>query len=71
MSLTLKSVATRADSVSPLMLSHTLLELAERADRAGFTVSAGQLVALAHSVCSDRPARRARRPVLALAAVNG
>ena len=43
-------------TVSPLTLSHTLLSLAEDADRAGLTRSAARLLRLAHTVCSDRPA---------------
>lgn len=42
--------------VSPLMLSHELLNLAEEADRAGLRVSAVHLLELAHTVCDDRPA---------------
>ncbi len=44
-------------TVSPLTLSHTLLSLAEDADRAGLTRSATRLLRLAHIVCSERPAR--------------
>ena len=46
-------------TVSPLTLSHTLLSLAEDADRAGLTRSAARLLRLAHVVCSDRPVRLA------------
>ncbi len=45
-----------AANVSPLMLSHELLELAERAGRAGFSRSAKSLLDLAHTVCTERPA---------------
>lgn len=41
--------------MSPLMLSHQLLLLAEDADRAGLRRSASDLVELAMRVCSDRP----------------
>ncbi len=44
--------------VSPLMLSHQLLSLAEEAHRAGLPASATRLLRLAHTVCNDRPARR-------------
>ena len=44
-------------TVSPLTLSHTLLSLAEDADRAGLTRSAARLLRLAHVVCSERPVR--------------
>ena len=47
--------------VSPLMLSHELLGLAERADRAGLSRSATKLLELAHTVCTERPARVASR----------
>ena len=47
-------------TVSPLTLSHTLLSLAEDADRAGLTRSAARLLGLAHPVCSVRPAPRRR-----------
>ncbi len=43
--------------VSPLTLSHTLLSLAEEADRAGLSRSALRLLRLAHTVCADRPTR--------------
>jgi hypothetical protein len=46
--------------VSPLTLSHTLLSLAEDADRAGLSRSAARLLRLAHTVCAERP-----RPMLA------
>ncbi len=48
--------------VSPLMLSHQLLDLAERADRAGLPRSAVRLLELAHTVCSERPGRAAALP---------
>ena len=44
--------------VSPLMLSHQLLSLAEEAHRAGLPASATRLLRLAHTVCNDRPSRR-------------
>ena len=44
--------------VSPLMLSHQLLTLAEEAHRAGLPASATRLLRLAHTVCNDRPSRR-------------
>jgi hypothetical protein len=43
--------------VSPLMLSHQLLSLAEEAHRAGMPQSATRLLRLAHTVCTDRPRR--------------
>ncbi len=46
--------------MSPLMLSHQLLVLAEDADRAGLRRSASDLVELALRVCSDRPRKRVR-----------
>lgn len=46
------------DAVSPLMLSHQLLSLADEAHRAGMPASATRLLRLAHSVCSDRPRPR-------------
>ncbi len=45
------------DAVSPLMLSHHLLTLAEEAHRAGLPQSATRLLRLAHTVCTDRPRR--------------
>lgn len=42
-----------SDAVSPLMLSHQLLTLAEDAHRAGLPRSASRLLRLAHSVCND------------------
>ena len=41
--------------VSPLTLSHQLLDLAMQADRAGMSQSARSLLKLAHRVCVDRP----------------
>ena len=41
--------------VSPLTLSHQLLELAQQADRAGMAQSARSLLKLAQRVCVDRP----------------
>ena len=49
------AATTQISDVSPLMLSHHLLNLAEHADRAGLPRSAGRLIRLAHSVCSERP----------------
>ena len=46
--------------MSPLMLSHQLLVLAEDADRAGLRRSASDLVELALRVCSDRPRKSVR-----------
>ncbi|MCQ8239666.1 hypothetical protein [Rhizosaccharibacter radicis] len=43
-----------ASDISPLMLSHQLLCLAEDAHRAGLPQSATRLLRLAHSVCNDR-----------------
>ena len=48
----------RTAAVSPLLLSHQLLSLAEDAHRAGMPASANRLLRLAHSVCSDKPSRR-------------
>jgi hypothetical protein len=48
---------TQTAALSPLMLSHQLLSLAEEAHRAGLPRSASRLLRLAHSVCSDRSAR--------------
>ena len=52
--------------MSPLMLSHQLLALAEDADRAGLRRSASDLVELALRVCSDR----LRKPVRSAAVVT-
>jgi hypothetical protein len=41
--------------VSPLTLSHQLLDLARQADRAGMPQSARSLLKLAQKVCVDRP----------------
>ncbi len=46
---------TRNEVVSPLLLSHQLLSLAEDAHRAGLPQSATRLLRLAHTVCNDRP----------------
>ena len=56
-------MAAAASGVSPLMLSHQLLALAEHADRAGLPRSATRLLELAHDVCSERRpvATRTRR----------
>lgn len=51
---------TRSEIVSPLLLSHHLLSLAEDAHRAGLPQSATRLLRLAHTVCNDRPRARAR-----------
>lgn len=51
------NTARGADPVSPLMLSHQLLSLAEEAHRAGLPRSASRLLRLAHSVCNDGPQR--------------
>ena len=48
----------RTETVSPLLLSHQLLSLAEEAHRAGLPQSATRLVRLAHTVCNDRPRAR-------------
>ena len=50
--------ATRNETVSPLLLSHQLLSLAEDAHRAGLPQSATRLLRLAHTVCNDRPRPR-------------
>jgi hypothetical protein len=44
--------------VSPLVLSDRLLTLAQDAERAGFPLSAGHLVSLAHAVFDEIPTRR-------------
>ncbi len=44
--------------VSPLVLSDRLLTLAQDAERAGFPLSAGHLVNLAHAVFDEIPTRR-------------
>lgn len=49
------SNTARNETVSPLLLSHQLLALAEEAHRAGLPHSATRLLRLAHTVCSDRP----------------
>ena len=49
---------TRSEVVSPLLLSHQLLSLAEDAHRAGLPQSATRLLRLAHTVCNDRPRAR-------------
>ncbi len=49
---------TRNETVSPLLLSHQLLSLAEDAHRAGLPQSATRLLRLAHTVCNDRPRAR-------------
>jgi len=55
------STSARVDGqtaiVSPLLLSHQLLSLAEEAHRAGLPQSATRLLRLAHTVCNDRPRR--------------
>ena len=51
-------LADRQTVVSPLMLSHQLLSLAEEAHRAGLPASATRLLRLAHTVCNDRPGAR-------------
>lgn len=43
--------------VSPLVLSDRLLTLAQDAERAGFPLSAGHLVSLAHAVFDEIPSR--------------
>ena len=48
----------RTEIVSPLLLSHQLLSLAEDAHRAGLPQSATRLLRLAHTVCNDRPRPR-------------
>ena len=48
----------RSEIVSPLLLSHQLLSLAEDAHRAGLPQSATRLLRLAHTVCNDRPSAR-------------
>lgn len=46
--------------VSPLILSDTLLTLAQRADRAGYRSAARRLLRLALSVLNERPVPRSR-----------
>ena len=41
--------------VSPLLLSHQLITLAEQADEAGYAATARRLVALAHKVLDEPP----------------
>ena len=48
----------RHDAVSPLLLSHQLLSLAEDAHRAGLQQSATRLLRLAHTVCDHHPRGR-------------
>ena len=55
--------------MSPLLLSHQLLELAEIADRAGLRSSASNLVELAQSACTERPRKRVRPAAIATQAV--
>lgn len=45
----------RPSPVSPLVLSDRLIALAQAADRAGFTDTAGKLVHLACSVLDEAP----------------
>ena len=47
--------AHRPAPVSPLVLSDRLIALAQAADRAGFTDTAGKLVHLACSVLDEAP----------------
>ncbi len=56
------AATSQISDVSPLVLSHHLLNLAEHADRAGLARSALRLVRLAHSVCSERPVQPVSRP---------
>ncbi len=44
--------------ISPLVLSDRLLSLAQDAERAGFNLSAGHLVTLAHTVFDEIPSQR-------------
>ena len=55
---TVARIEGQTEIVSPLLLSHQLLSLAEEAHRAGMPASATRLLRLAHSVCTDRPRRR-------------
>ena len=48
----------RHNVVSPLLLSHQLLSLAEDAHRAGLPQSATRLLRLAHTVCDHHPRGR-------------
>lgn len=41
--------------LSPLLLSHQLITLAEQADGAGYQTAARHLVALAHKVLDEKP----------------
>lgn len=41
--------------VSPLVLSHHLITLAEQANEAGYAATARRLVALAHKVLDEPP----------------
>lgn len=52
---------TESCAVSPLVLSHHLLALAEDAERAGLQASAVRLLELAQTVCTERPRRLVRR----------
>ena len=56
--------------MSPLVLSHQLLVLAEDADRAGLRGSASDLVELALRVCNDRPRKRGRAAAAAVLPAN-
>jgi hypothetical protein len=56
--------------MSPLMLAHQLLELAEIADRAGLRRSASDLVELAQSACGERPRVRATAKSFAKSAAS-
>ena len=55
---TAHSSDARHDVVSPLLLSHHLLSLAEDAHRAGLSQSATRLLRLAHTVCDHHPRTR-------------
>ena len=44
---------TMLPPVSPLLLSHQLITLAEQADEAGYAETARRLVALAHTVLDE------------------
>lgn len=50
--------ALSSREISPLVLSDRLLSLAQDAERAGFTLSAGHLVMLAHTVFDEIPSQR-------------
>jgi hypothetical protein len=52
------SALPAGSSISPMVLAHRLLALAEDADRAGFVGTAERLLRLAHSVFDETPAQQ-------------